>query len=121
MIAQLAGDGELQAGVIKRGPGGQTLLTRARQVLAAQRGQASGTVRLAVVSPAMARHFVIPALPQLAEQHSALRLELHAEDRFVDLVAEGFDIALRTNDVRPAGWARTTSSRCRRPFTAVCC
>ncbi|MEX8519505.1 MAG: LysR family transcriptional regulator [Leptothrix sp. (in: b-proteobacteria)] len=93
-------------------PEGQTLLTRARQVLAAlgdlsdelaaQRGKASGTVRLAL-SPAMARHFVIPALPQLAEQHPALRLELHAEDRFVDLVAEGFDLALRTNDVRQDG------------------
>lgn len=107
-------------------PEGQTLLARARQVLAtlgdlsdelaAQRGQVSGTVRLAV-SPAMARHFLIPALPRLAERHPALRLELHAEDRMVDLVGEGFDIAVRTSQVGPEGLVARVLNRHRR---AVC-
>lgn len=107
-------------------PEGQTVLGRARQVLAtlgdlsdelaAQRGQVSGTVRLAV-SPAMARHFVIPALPRLAERHPALRLELHAEDRLVDLVGEGFDIAARASQVGSEGLVARVLSRHRR---AVC-
>lgn len=85
---------------------GETLLHHARRVLealgdlsdelAAQRGCVRGVVRLAV-SSAMAQRFILPALLRLARGHPDLRLDIHAEDRMVDLVAEGFDIALRTN------------------------
>lgn len=87
-------------------PEGSTLLRHARRVLealgdlsdelAADRGRVRGVVRLAV-SPAMAQRFVVPALPRLAQRHPDLRLDIHAEDRVVDLVSEGFDVALRAN------------------------
>jgi DNA-binding transcriptional LysR family regulator len=90
-------------------PEGRTLLEHGRSVLgaladladalAADRGEVSGTVRLAL-SPALAQRFVVPALPQLVLRHPQLRLEMHAADRVVDLVAEGFDVALRANHLR---------------------
>ncbi len=38
---------------------------------------------------------LVPALPALLEAHPALRVELRLEDRPVDLVSEGVDIAVR--------------------------
>ncbi|MFM2347029.1 MAG: hypothetical protein RL654_1782 [Pseudomonadota bacterium] len=109
-------------------PEGGTLLQHARQVLAAlgdladelsaRRERASGVVRLAV-SPALAQCFVVPALPALAARHPDLRIELHADDRIVDLAAEGFDVALRTNHLRHEGLVARRVGRFRRVVCAA--
>ena len=109
-------------------PEGGTLLQHARQVLAAlgdladelsaRRERASGVVRLAV-SPALAQCFVVPALPALAARHPDLRIELHADDRIVDLAAEGFDVALRTNHLRHEGLVARRVGRFRRIVCAA--
>lgn len=39
--------------------------------------------------------WVCPAVPALLRKHPELQLDLHLEDRVVDLVAEGLDVAIR--------------------------
>lgn len=41
------------------------------------------------------RLWLAPLLPRFMQQHPQLRLEVHYSDRLVDLVAEGFDAAVR--------------------------
>src|SRR5262249_3220993 len=54
----------------------------------------SGIVRLTASIPTV-QFQLAEQLPRLARAHPKLRLVLHATDRFVDLVHEGFDIAIR--------------------------
>jgi DNA-binding transcriptional LysR family regulator len=56
----------------------------------------SGTVRLTASIPT-AQLQLAEQLPRLAVIYPKLRLVLHASDRFVDLVQEGFDIAVRSH------------------------
>ncbi len=52
--------------------------------------------RLRVDMPSMmARHVVIPKLPEFLQAHPQLALELSSTDRRVDVVREGFDCVLR--------------------------
>ena len=53
-----------------------------------------GKVRLDM-STGLARHVVMPLLPQLLQRHPGLELEISCTERRVDLVGEGFDCALR--------------------------
>jgi DNA-binding transcriptional LysR family regulator len=50
----------------------------------------------------MARHLVIPALPDFLAQHPALQLMLSSTDRRVDLVREGFDCVVRVGALEPS-------------------
>jgi LysR family transcriptional regulator for bpeEF and oprC len=64
----------------------ETLVARAR---ASPRG------RLRVDMPmALARQFLVPALPRLLERHPELALEVRLENRAIDLVEEGVDCAI---------------------------
>jgi DNA-binding transcriptional LysR family regulator len=56
--------------------------------------QPRGLLRLSMPST-FARLWVAPWLPDFLSKHPHLRMELHHEDRFVDLVSEGFDAAIR--------------------------
>ncbi len=56
----------------------------------------SGTVRITAAVPVVQFHLA-DRLPLLAEALPRVRVELHATDRFVDLVEEGFDIAVRSH------------------------
>jgi len=52
--------------------------------------------RLRVTMPVLfGRHCIAPILLQLARQHPALDLHLSFSDRTVDVLAEGFDLAIR--------------------------
>lgn len=68
----------------------------AQQVVQQRLAEPRGTVRLTAAVPVvqfqLAQH-----LPALARAHPKLQLQLHASDRFVDLVQEGYDIALRSH------------------------
>ncbi len=63
---------------------------------------ASGLVRVSAAS-AFARHQLVPRLAQLHAQYPELRLELDLTDRFVDIVGEGVDVAIRVGDPHSVG------------------
>lgn len=56
----------------------------------------SGTVRITASVP-IAQFQLADRLPMLARQHPKLRIQLHVTDRFIDLMHEGFDIAVRSH------------------------
>ena len=60
-------------------------------------GVVSGMVKLAA-SPAMAQYVIIPSLAALAIQHPLLGVELSVDDRAIDMVQQGIDLAIRTGD-----------------------
>jgi DNA-binding transcriptional LysR family regulator len=59
--------------------------------------QITGTVQLSL-SPAMAHYVIVPSLPSLAQLYPKLALELHIDDRMVDMAQYGIDLAIRTGD-----------------------
>ncbi|MEN5279168.1 LysR family transcriptional regulator [Brucella sp. TWI432] len=68
----------------------------------AEAAEASGTVRgtLRLSLPAtFGRMWIAPILPAFLRQHPGLTVEARYEDRYVDLVAEGFDVAVRIGDL----------------------
>jgi DNA-binding transcriptional LysR family regulator len=58
-----------------------------------------------------------PVMAELAERHPALSVELNLSDRNVDLVAEGYDLAIRIGELKPSSLiARRVGS-----YHFVCC
>jgi len=82
--------------VATAGPGvGQALAGLAN--VAAQPGEAVGRLRLS--APRMAVAFVInPVLPAFRARHPRVEVEVDIEDRFVDIVAEGYDAGVRHSE-----------------------
>ena len=68
----------------------------AEQVVNGRLAEPSGSVRITAAVP-VAQYRLAPLLPQLALAYPKIRIELYAVDRFVDIVQEGFDIALRSH------------------------
>lgn len=61
-------------------------------------GRREATGRLRVSAPVLfGRRCVAPILARLAARHSKLELELSFSDRLVDLVEDGFDLAIRNS------------------------
>jgi DNA-binding transcriptional LysR family regulator len=48
----------------------------------------------------LARHFLLPRLPQFLAEHPGIELYMSEEDRLVDLVREGIDCVLRVGEVQ---------------------
>lgn len=57
-----------------------------------------GRVRVDM-STGLARHAVVPRLPELLQRHPELEIELSSTERRVDLLREGFDCVLRAGEV----------------------
>jgi DNA-binding transcriptional LysR family regulator len=84
---------------------GQALLEHGKKMLqhladleadfASEQGAVEGTVHIGV-SPAMAHYVVVPSLHALALQHPQLSVELHVDDRPIDIARQGIDFAIRT-------------------------
>ncbi len=84
---------------------GQALLDHGKRMLtsladlqadfAANQVDISGTVHIGI-SPAMAQYVIVPSLGALAAQHPRLGVELHVDDRSVDIVRHGLDMTIRT-------------------------
>ncbi len=87
---------------------GADLLPRARRILAEYeaalaelargRGEPHGRLRLTAPTSFGIRHLG-PVLAEFARAHPALAIEIALDDRFVDLVEEGFDLALRIGEL----------------------
>jgi DNA-binding transcriptional LysR family regulator len=69
-------------------------LDEAREAMAHHRGEVVGRLRLTAPVTFGARH-VAPLVAMLAERHRRLEVDLSLSDRKVDLVAEGYDAAIR--------------------------
>lgn len=63
---------------------------------------AAGRVRLAA-SVAFARRHIVPRLGRLFARHPALDVELVLSDRYIDLIEEGIDVAIRIGSLKDAG------------------
>lgn len=69
-------------------------LESAVDAVAAQRFETSGHVRIST-SAAFGRDQLIPALPGLLTRYPALSIEVDFDDRVIDLVRDGYDLAIR--------------------------
>jgi len=68
----------------------------AEDVVKGRLAEPSGTVRITASVPT-AQTILATALVELAEAHPKIHVSLHVTDRFVDMVQEGFDIAVRNH------------------------
>lgn len=68
----------------------------AEDVIKGRLAEPSGTVRITASLP-IAQFRLAPLLPRLAAIYPKVRIVLDVSDRFVDIVQEGFDIAIRNH------------------------
>lgn len=78
------------------------LIDDAERRIQGQGGELTGSVRLSV--PSTYGHYRLPArLQAFAQRHPQVRIELSIANRNVDLVAEGYDLAIRLGDLPDSG------------------
>jgi DNA-binding transcriptional LysR family regulator len=58
------------------------------------RDEPTGTLRVGL-STAFGKMIVVPLLPELKRRYPDITLEIHHDDRLVDLIAEGYDVVIR--------------------------
>jgi DNA-binding transcriptional LysR family regulator len=73
-------------------------LDTAIDAVAAQRADTSGRVRIST-SAAFGRQQLMPALPSLQQRHPALCVEVDFDDRVVEFVRDGYDLAIRGGNI----------------------
>ncbi len=78
-------------------------LKSAGDALAAHRSEISGHVRIST-SSAFGLDHLLPALPELQANYPLLTVEVDFDDRVVDLVKDGYDLALRGGQIRDSGF-----------------
>ena len=88
---RLTGEGEA---FLERARAAIDALDAAVEAVAAQRAEPLGRVRMSCPST-YGQTFLLPLLPGLRERHPGVSLELDFEDRQVDLIGQGYDLALR--------------------------
>jgi DNA-binding transcriptional LysR family regulator len=102
---------------------GQSFYVRAKraveetdEAVLAARGSASGLSGKLRVSAAVcfARLHIVPRLPEFLEEHPNLELELVLDDRNIDLVNEGIDVALRMGNLADSNMTARKISEARR-------
>jgi DNA-binding transcriptional LysR family regulator len=73
-------------------------LAEAEAVAGQAAAEPRGTIRL-TCSYSMAEQRIAPAIAAFGEEHAQVKFELIVSDRIVDLVEEGFDLAIRVGQV----------------------
>ena len=63
-----------------------------------RRAEASGVLRL-TASSAFAPLYIVPHLPAFLAAHPRVEIDLDLTDAYVDLIGEGFDLAVRIGDL----------------------
>ncbi|RKH14685.1 LysR family transcriptional regulator [Corallococcus sp. CA053C] len=78
------------------------LIADAERAIQGQGGEVTGSVRLSV--PTTYGHYRLPAkLRTFVRRHPRVQVELSIANRNVDLVAEGFDLAIRVGELPDSG------------------
>lgn len=70
------------------------VLVEAEREVSGQQKTLKGHVKISIATP-MAHHLVLPLLARFRAMHPQVAIEANVENRNVDLVAEGFDLAIR--------------------------
>ena len=91
-------------------------LEAAESLVSSRKGQAVGVLRLSA-PVSLAVHCMAPVLPEFVAQHPELRVEVQANDELVDVVGEGFDLALRISRLRDSALIQRKLA----PIRHVCC
>lgn len=73
-------------------------LDAAVDTIAAQRATVSGRVRIST-SSAFGRDHLLPALPSLQTKYPDLFIEVDFDDRVIDMVRDGYDVAIRGGSI----------------------
>jgi DNA-binding transcriptional LysR family regulator len=68
------------------------------QAAAAARSEPGGTLKVTAPFP-VGVHLLAPALPRFRARHQKLSIDLRLGDRFVDVIEEGIDVAIRVGDL----------------------
>ena len=91
------------------------LIEEADEAELAARGAAAGLVGKLRVSAAVtfARIYLMPRLPEFLAQHPELEMEVVLDDRNIDLVREGIDIALRMGKLADSSLTARRIASCR--------
>jgi len=76
-----------------------TELGYARDALARQRREISGVLKI-TAPHSFGRRRLVPLLGQFSVRHPQLRIHLHLSDDVMDLIAGGFDLAIRYGELR---------------------
>jgi len=74
-------------------------LEEAREAVAQQAGGVAGRLRLSMPLTFGTRH-VAPLLGELAQKYPRLEIDVQASDRYVDLIGERFDAAIRIGSLK---------------------
>src|SRR3712207_3041947 len=69
-------------------------LDEAEEAASSASGELKGRIRFA--APVSFTHCLAPAVGRFLERHPAVSLSIDTDDRMVDLVRQGFDLAIRT-------------------------
>lgn len=94
---------------------GRALVDRCRELirqrdealdLITDAGEPQGELRI-TCSTALGSRFVAPIVARMAKQFPRLSVNLELSNRIVDLVAEGFDLAIRTGNLADSGLIAT--------------
>jgi DNA-binding transcriptional LysR family regulator len=73
----------------------------------------SGQIRVGGTLTFMSQ-YIIPKLPLFLNDHPAIDISIHLEDRNVGLIEQGIDIALRMGQLEDSGYVAKRIGRCRR-------
>lgn len=80
--------------------------------------KASGTLRVTAPTGFCRRHMA-PYLASFLQQHPELNLELHLSDTIVDIVGEGFDLAIRVAELDDSSLVARRLAPCHRVICAT--
>jgi LysR family transcriptional regulator, regulator for bpeEF and oprC len=92
-------------------------LAAAEETLRRGREQPTGRLRVDV-GGAFGRHILLPALPEFLARYPGIELELRLNERIVDLVKEGVDLAVRGGEVTDPNLVARHAARSRWIFCA---
>ncbi|EJK83503.1 LysR family transcriptional regulator [Rhizobium rhizogenes] len=73
--------------------------------------------RLRVSVPIVSYHFLLPVLPEFVVRYPEVELDIDFNDRIVDMIEEGVDVAIRSGDLPDS----RLMSRTLRPFQMLLC
>ncbi|MDE1991238.1 MAG: LysR family transcriptional regulator [Rhizobiaceae bacterium] len=73
--------------------------------------------RLRISVPIVTYHLLVPVLPEFVNRHPEIELDIDFNDRIVDLIEEGVDVAIRSGDLPDS----RLMSRTLRPFQMLLC